>query len=157
MPTLILDTIVNAPIAIVFDLARSIDLHMYSTKKTNEKAISGVTSGLIEAGQTVQWRAKHLGVYQTLTVQITKMEKPYFFEDKMIQGIFQTMDHQHLFEAQVDGTVLMRDVFHFRAPLGPLGWFAEWSFLTVYMKRFLEERNRIIKVVAESGDYVHYC
>ncbi|WP_293944952.1 MULTISPECIES: SRPBCC family protein [unclassified Sphingobacterium] len=157
MPTLILDTIINAPLTIVFDLARSIDLHMYSTKKTKEKAIAGVTSGLIEAGQTVQWRAKHLGVYQTLTVRITKMEKPYFFEDKMIQGAFQSMDHQHLFEEQVDGTVLMRDVFHFRAPLGLLGRFAEWSFLTVYMKRFLEERNRIIKVVAESGDYIHYC
>lgn len=157
MPTLVLDTLVNAPIAIVFDLARSIDLHMYSTKKTNERAIAGITSGLIELGQTVRWRAKHLGVYQTLTVRITKMEKPYFFEDKMIQGVFQSMDHQHLFEEQEDGAVLMRDVFHFRAPLGPLGRFAEWSFLTVYMKRFLEERNRIIKAVAESGDYVRYC
>ena len=63
MPTLVLDTTVNAPIGIVFDLARSIDLHMYSTGKTNEKAIAGVTSGLIEAGQTVQWRAKDVGVY----------------------------------------------------------------------------------------------
>ncbi|QIH33202.1 SRPBCC family protein [Sphingobacterium sp. DR205] len=117
MPTLVLDTLVNAPIAIVFDLARSIDLHMYSTKKTNERAIAGITSGLIEAGQIVRWRAKHLGVYQTLTVRITKMEKPYFFEDKMVQGVFPSMDHQHLFE----------------------------------------ERNRIIKLVAESGDYVRYC
>jgi Uncharacterized conserved protein len=156
MPTIVLDTTVNAPIGIVFDLARSIDLHMYSTGKTNEKAIAGVTSGLIEAGQTVQWRAKHLGVYQTLTVRIAKMEKPYFFEDKMIQGAFQSMEHQHLFEEQADGTVLMRDVFNFRAPLGPLGRFAEWSFLTGYMRRFLEERNHIIKLVAESGDYSRY-
>ena len=156
MPTLVLDTIINAPIAIVFDLARSIDLHMYSTKKTNEQAIMGVTSGLIEAGQAVQWRAKHLGVYQTLTVRITKMEKPYFFEDKMTQGIFQSMDHKHIFEEQVDGAVLMRDIFNFRAPLGPLGRLAEWSFLTCYMKRFLEERNRIIKAVAESGNYIYY-
>ena len=146
MPTLVLDTTVNAPIGIVFDLARSIDLHMYSTGKTNEKAIAGVTSGLIEAGQTVQWRAKDVGVYQ----------KPYFFEDKMIQGAFQSMDHQHLFEEQADGTVLMRDVFNFKAPLGPLGRFAEWSFLTSYMRRFLEERNHIIKLVAESGDYSRY-
>ncbi len=156
MPTLILETIVAAPIAIVFDLARSIDLHMYSTKKTNERAIAGVTSGLIEAGQTVQWQAKHLGVYQTLTVRITKMEKPYFFEDEMIQGAFRSMDHQHVFEKRVDGTVLMRDVFNFRAPLGFLGRLAEWSFLTNYMRRFLEERNLIIKEVAESGNHIRY-
>ncbi|WP_257089358.1 hypothetical protein [Sphingobacterium sp. E70] len=26
------------------------------------------------------------------------------------------MEHQHLFEEQADGAVLMRDVFNFRAP-----------------------------------------
>ncbi len=46
MPQLILDTVIKAPLPVVFDLARSIDLHMYSTKKTGEKAIGGVTAGL---------------------------------------------------------------------------------------------------------------
>lgn len=156
MPQLILDTVIKAPLPVVFDLARSIDLHMYSTKKTGEKAIGGVTAGLIEAGQQVRWRATHLGVKQTLTVRITAMEKPYFFEDQMIQGVFHSMDHQHIFEELEEGGVLMRDVFNFRAPLGLLGRLAEWLFLKRYMFRFLEERNLVIKEVAESGSYADY-
>ncbi|WP_343558203.1 SRPBCC family protein [Sphingobacterium sp.] len=156
MPQLILDTVIEAPLSVVFDLARSIDLHMYSTKKTGEKAIGGVTAGLIEAGQQVRWQAKHLGVKQTLTVRITAMEKPCFFEDRMIQGVFHSMDHQHIFEELEEGSVLMRDVFNFRAPLGLLGRLAEWLFLKRYMLRFLEERNRVIKDVAESGNYAEY-
>lgn len=156
MPQLILDTVIEAPLKVVFDLARSIDVHMYSTKETGEKAVVGVTTGLIEVGQTVRWRARHLGVKQTLTVQITAMEKPYYFEDKMIQGVFQSMDHQHHFEELADGKVLMRDIFNFSAPFGVLGRFVEWLFLTAYMRRFLEERNQSIKEVAESGQYVRY-
>lgn len=156
MPQLILDTVIEAPLKVVFDLARSIDVHMYSTKETGEKAVEGVTTGLIEVGQTVRWRAKHLGVKQTLTVQITAMEKPNYFEDKMIQGVFQSMDHQHHFEELADGKVLMRDIFNFSAPFGVLGRFVEWLFLTAYMRRFLEERNQSIKEVAESGQYVRY-
>lgn len=129
---------------------------MYSTKKTGEKAIDGVTTGLIEAGQQVRWRARHLGVKQTLTVQITAMEKPHFFEDRMTQGMFHSMDHQHIFEELEHGKVLMRDVFNFKAPLGVLGRLAEWLFLTRYMLRFLEERDQVIKEVAESGKYRLY-
>ncbi len=153
MPQLILDTVIEAPLPVVFDLARSIDLHMYSTKKTREKAIDGVTTGLIEAGQKVRWLARHLGITQTLTVQITAMEKPHFFEDQMTQGVFHTMDHKHIFKQLENGKVVMRDIFNFKAPLGVLGRFAEWLFLTRYMRCFLEERNQVIKEVAESGKY----
>ena len=44
----------------------------------------------------------------------------------------------------------MRDVFAFAAPFGVLGRVAERLILTRYLRRFLEARNREIKVVAES-------
>jgi hypothetical protein len=47
----------------------------------------------------------------------------------------------------------MRDVFDYAAPFGSLGRVAEWLFLSRYMRRFLEERNRLIKAVAESEDW----
>jgi hypothetical protein len=47
----------------------------------------------------------------------------------------------------------MRDHFEFRAPLGPLGHLAEWLFLTRHMRRFLEERARILKRAAESEEW----
>lgn len=53
MPRIKLQTEVKANKELVFDLARSIDLHQLSTEQTNETAIAGKTSGLIETGESV--------------------------------------------------------------------------------------------------------
>lgn len=55
MPVIIIETLIEAPIDRIFDLARSIDLHRLSTRQTNEQAIAGKTSGLISHGETVTW------------------------------------------------------------------------------------------------------
>jgi len=62
---------INAPIERCFDLARDIDFHQRSLTDTGERAIGGVTSGLIALGETVTWEATHFGVRQRLTVRIT--------------------------------------------------------------------------------------
>jgi hypothetical protein len=65
MPTIELETKINSNnIKIIFNLIRSIDLHKISTKKPKKEAISGKTSGLISLGETLTWRAKHLGFTQ---------------------------------------------------------------------------------------------
>lgn len=62
MPKIELTTEINAPIEICFDLSRSIDLHQLSTAKTNEKAIKGVTAGLIGPDESVTWEAVHFAL-----------------------------------------------------------------------------------------------
>jgi len=52
MPVIYLETNIFAPIEKTFDLARSVDLHKLSAAATNERAIGGLTSGLLEMGQT---------------------------------------------------------------------------------------------------------
>lgn len=153
MALILLCTLINAPVERCFDLSRSIDMHMLSTSKTKEKAIAGITSGLIGLNETVTWRARHFGIYQKLTVRITAFEFPYFFEDTMIRGIFKSMRHEHRFESHGDVTILY-DHFEFEAPLGILGKWAEELFLTSYMQQFLEERNRLIKETAESSAWM---
>ena len=152
MPVIYLNTQIHAPIQRCFDLSRSIDLHTLSTKGTNEKAIGGVTSGLIGLNQEVTWRAKHLGIYQQLTTRITAFHAPTFFEDKMVKGIFKKMEHKHFFEQNGEGT-LMKDEFSFEAPLGIMGSLVSNLFLVNYLKRFLIERNRTIKEIAESEQW----
>src|SRR5579863_1258025 len=120
MPRIELTTIINAPVEKVFDLARDIDLHMESTKQTGEKAIAGKTSGLIGQGETVTWRAKHFGIWQTLTSKITEFDQPNFFADEMVKGAFKSFRHEHHFSS-ADGRALMKDVFVFESPLGILG------------------------------------
>lgn len=144
-----LTTRIATPIERVFDLARSIDAHIASTSQTNEKAVAGRTSGLMEAGETVTWEATHLGIRQRLTVRMTQLERPHVFEDEMVSGAFASMRHLHRFEAQ-GGETIMSDRFEFRAPLGPLGRIAEILFLKSYMRSLLIKRNSYIKQMAES-------
>lgn len=148
MPTIHLKTFIEAPPGICFDLSRSIELHEASTASTNEKAIAGRTSGLCEKGDVITWEATHFGIRQQLTVQITAMDAPHFFEDKMLRGAFKSMEHQHFFKA-VSGGTEMKDVFTFSAPLGFLGKIAENLVLRSYLTRFLLHRNAMIKQEAE--------
>jgi len=148
MPIIILETNIKAPIELVFNLSRSIELHQESTSSTNERAIAGKTSGLMELNDRVTWRAKHLGVYQNLSVVISEMIKYSYFKDEMIKGAFKRFSHQHFFEQKGKVTV-MKDVFDYSSPLGVLGKLADALFLKNYMTRFLKERNRVIKLNAE--------
>lgn len=147
-----LTTIIEADINTVFDLARDIDLHQKSTSKTNERAIAGRTSGLIEEGETVTWKAKHLGIVQTLTTKIVSMNKPSDFTDSMVKGAFKSMKHQHIFKQEGKNTI-MTDIFEFQSPFGMIGKIFNKLFLENYMKNFLLERNKLIKTTAESGSH----
>jgi hypothetical protein len=58
MAVIRIETEIGAPPAVCFDAARSIELHIASTGRTQERAIGGVTAGLIGAGQEVTWSAR---------------------------------------------------------------------------------------------------
>jgi ligand-binding SRPBCC domain-containing protein len=118
--TIRLHTYINAPIQIVFDSARSIDIHQLSTAKTNEKAITGRTSGLCELGDEVTWRAKHFGLYQQLSSKITKLDAPFYFQDCMLSGAFSFIKHDHFFEEN-KGITTMIDVFNYGVPYWVFG------------------------------------
>jgi len=155
MAKISLTTVVNAPIERAFDLWRSIDAHQVSTKGTSEVAIAGRISGLIDLDEEVTWRARHLGVVQTLSARITKFERPYYFQDVMVSGAFSWMRHDHHFKEEGERTIIT-DVFEYEAPFGILGRFVEWLFLTRYMTRFLETRNRILKEFIEGDGWKRF-
>lgn len=150
MPLLRLETFIHAPIERCFDLSRSVDLHRSSVAHTQERAVAGVTTGLLKLGDTVTWEAVHFGVKQRLTVQITELERPSRFTDEMLEGAFHHMRHIHEFFSQANGT-LMIDQFLFRSPFGPLGWLADTLVLTRYMRRLLLTRNSFLKQLAEAN------
>lgn len=149
MPTIELTTEINATIDICFDLSRSIDLHTISTAHTNEQAIDGKTNGLINLHETVTWQATHFGIRQQLTSKITAFERPYYFTDEQVTGIFKSFVHQHSFE-KVGNKVVMKDVFEFHSPFGMIGKLFNHLVLTNYLKKLLLKRNQIIKEFAET-------
>jgi ligand-binding SRPBCC domain-containing protein len=139
----------------VFDLSRSVDLHAASTAHTGERAVGGVTNGLMTLGEEVTWRARHFGIWQQLTSRITEFDPPGYFRDSLVRGAFRRFDHDHFFSQRGEVT-LMRDVFDFQSPLGILGRIANYLFLTRYMKRLLISRNILIKTTAETDQWRRY-
>ncbi|HEY9137594.1 MAG TPA: SRPBCC family protein [Terriglobus sp.] len=153
MVELHVQTHIAAPIERCFDLARSIELHLLGTQATGEQAIGGVTSGLIGEGQSVRWRAKHFGIWQQLESRITAYDRPAFFQDTMVKGAFRFMQHDHIFQRVDADHTLMEDRFVFAAPVPFFGRLAEELVLKRYMKRFLQQRNAILKQAAESDQW----
>lgn len=152
MPKIELITEIKAPIDICFDLSRSIDLHKRSVQHTKEEAIDGITSGLIGPNEFVTWRAKHFGIWLNLTSKITEFNRPYYFVDEMVDGLFKSFRHEHHLKEKGDNTILI-DYFSFQSPLGLLGSFVDMIVMEKYMTKFLKQRNKIIKEVAESGEW----
>ena len=121
-----LETSIDASCERVFDLARSVDVHLDSTRGTGERAIAGVTSGLLELGDEVTWRARHFGIWQSLRARITIFDRPRHFRDSMVSGAFRRFDHDHFFDHLV---------------------------LKAYLTRFLCERNAVIRKLAEGRTF----
>jgi ligand-binding SRPBCC domain-containing protein len=151
MPLIHLETFINASAERCFDLSLNVDVHGDSVAHTHERAVAGVTSGVMRLGDTVTWEAVHFGIKQRLTTQITEYVRPTHFVDEMLHGAFSEMKHEHDFSLQPGGT-LMIDRFWFRSPLGLLGWLADTLVLTRYMKRLLLSRNSFIKRMAEGSN-----
>jgi ligand-binding SRPBCC domain-containing protein len=148
VPLIVIETWIAAPVERCFDLARDVEAHVASTGKTGERAVDGVTSGLVGLGQEVTWQAVHLGVRQRLTAKITRMERPAVFVDEMVRGAFRSFRHTHEFRPERGGTTMI-DRFDYTSPLGALGRLADWMFLERYLRRFLEDRAAYLKARAE--------
>lgn len=152
MPTIHLTTFIAAPVERVFDLSRSIDVHKKSMAHTNEQAVAGTTSGLINKDETVTWKAKHLGKVRVLKVKISSMQSPQCFTDELVDGDFKQMKHEHHFKSIKNGT-LMIDLFSFESPYGAAGKIINYIFLKRYLRKLLERRNLAIKEFAESDKW----
>jgi ligand-binding SRPBCC domain-containing protein len=150
--TIHLTTFIAAPVETVFDLSRSISLHRISMKDTNEEAIAGVTSGLINQNETVTWRAKHLFKTREFTSKITSMQSPTMFVDEMIHGDFKSFRHQHFFKKVDNGTIVI-DVLDFESPFGFVGKMVNEFHLKNYLENLLIKRNDVVKEYAETNKW----
>lgn len=144
MQTVTIELWIDAPIERCFDAARDLDLHVTSMQHTNERAVAGRTTGLIELDEEVTWRGRHIGVTQHFTSRITAFDRPHHFRDEMQRGAFRSFVHDHYFVAE-QGRTKMTDKLVFSAPLGVLGVLAEKLFLRRYLERLLTTRGEAIR------------
>ena len=138
-------TFVQAPVQTCFDLSRSIDLHLDSMSRSKERAVAGVTSGLIGLNEEVTWEARHFGLPWRVTSRITVFEEPHRFVDEMTEpGPFRFFRHEHLFHPVGDRT-RMEDNIDLKTRFGlPADKVAK-----AYLARLMRIRNKVIKTKAE--------
>jgi ligand-binding SRPBCC domain-containing protein len=148
-------THISAPIERCFDLSRSIDLHLKSTELTLEEAIAGKTSGLIGLNETVKWRGRHFGLRLTHESLVDRYDRPRYFRDIMVSGMFRRFEHEHIFKETAHNHTKMQDVLIVESPT-VFGALVDAVFLRNYISRFLESRNRVIKRVAESAEWTSF-
>lgn len=141
-------TIIDAAIGAVFDLALNVDAHVGSMERSRERAIRGVTSGVMGLGDEVTWRAWHFGVPFTMTSRITEFDRPTRFVDEQVRGPFARFRHEHLF-SDAGGVVTMTDRLDFDAPVGPIGRVVERLILGRYLRGLIVERGNYLKAQAE--------
>jgi hypothetical protein len=144
-----LTTKVNASKQLVFDASRNIEIHQKSASESKEKAIAGITSGLINLSETVTWRGKHFGFYLTHKSRITTMNLYDYFVDEMEKGKFKSFKHEHFFEEE-NGITIMKDKLQYETPFGIFGKLFDVLFLKKHLINFLLERNKILKEVSEN-------
>lgn len=145
-----LETLIQAPPARCYALKLDVQAHVDSTRQTGERIVAGRTAGCLTLGEIITWEARHFGLRQRLTVQVTAAEPPHFFRDEMLRGAFRTMSHCHYFEPLGGGAATrMRDAFAFESPAGVVGGLVDRYFLRAYLTRFLRARNQILKQQAE--------
>lgn len=145
-------TTIKAPIEIVFNNCRNIDIHQYSASKTNEKAIAGKTSGLIDKGETVTWEGKHFGIYIQHESIISEMNFPNNFVDEQLKGQFKSFKHQHFF-TQKENKTIMTDILDYETPFGFIGKLFDKLLLVNHLTNFIIYRNTILKELSENHQH----
>ena len=136
--TFTLETRTQHPAADMFDLSLSIDAHLGSMSRSGERAVGGVTSGQIGLGEQVTWRARHFGIWFTMTSRIAELERPHRFVDSQVRGPFRSFVHEHTFHDLGRSTVMV-DTLTLAAPV--LGRPAEVLVLVPYIRHLVRARN----------------
>jgi ligand-binding SRPBCC domain-containing protein len=143
---------INAPIERCFLLSTSIDL---VARTLGMKPVDGKTTGLIVAGDHIDWRGWKFGLPQRHQTLITQYEAPVFFQDSMARGRFKAFSHNHEF-TEMDGQTLLKDIVRFSLPFGMLGRQVAKRIMVPHIRSLVHRRFELLKHVAETDEWRKY-
>ena len=105
-----------------------------------------MTSGQIGLGEQVTWRARHFGIWFTMTSRIVELDRPHRFVDQQVKGPFRSFVHEHTFTPCPAGSVMV-DTITLAAPV--FGRAAEAPLLVPYLRRLIRMRNEYLIAVLD--------
>jgi ligand-binding SRPBCC domain-containing protein len=96
---------------------------------------------VVELGSRIEFKVQGFGKVQTLVHEITGLVHPEKITETQIRGLFSRWVHEHLFETNASGQVVVTDRIEFEPPGGLLG--------------FLVTAGRILDQLEEGFDHRH--
>lgn len=139
MPTIVIETLIDAPPERCFDLVRD---------PRTQAEPRPVITGEYGVGQRVTFTSRRFGVSRDLKVEVTEFDRPRRMVDEMKEGLFAAFRHIHEFIPHGNGT-LMRDTIEWTSPLGILGKIADGLMLKRTLEKIVRGRNAKLKSLAE--------
>ena len=151
--TLRMSSIVAAPIDRCFLLTSAIALVQ---EELGMRPGSGRTSGLVVGGDTVRWQGWQLGLLHHHESLISGYQRPVFLQDTMLQGRFQSFQHDHHLRELPDGTTELRDEVRFSLPFGVLGRVVARWIMVPHILGLLRRRFERIGRIATTDAWRNY-
>ena len=143
---------IKAPIERVFLLSTHIEIVRQSL---GMRPVAGKTTGMVVAGDTVEWRGWKFGLPQMHTSIISGYDAPVFFQDTQLRGRFARFQHDHFLQS-VDGYTLAHDKVKFSLPLGPFGKVVAKNIMVPHITGLLQHRFELLKRIAESDEWKQF-
>ena len=129
MTTITIETVIDAPPELCFELALDVDAHAESAAFSGERV-----------GDLLTFEGRHFGFRQRFTTRIIEVDRPRRFVDAMVRGTFKRLRHVHEFHPADTGT-LMRDILELDGLLGFL--------LKRHMQWFIQTKQQHLKDIIE--------
>lgn len=152
--TVVVETVVSLPPdegpGVMMDLALDPDVHASSQASARERVVARTGQGLLERDDTVTFRARHLGIWWTMSARVTELDRPARFVDEQVAGPFAAFRHTHRFEGRGNRTAMI-DEFSFRLPGGAVGGVVARLVAVPYLRRLLTHRGAHLAAIAEGG------
>lgn len=152
MPKIHLTSFIQAPVDRVFNLSRNLVLRKKSLNAPTEQLLSSSAETLVQQGETITFRAKHLGKTREITARVTNLDQPLHFTEEQVRGDLRSYRHEYHFKPAENGTILI-DILEFEGPRDMLGSLASMFFLKGYLESMIRRQHLLLREYAESDKW----
>ena len=152
MPKIHLTTFIKAPVERVFNLSRNLAVFKKAIHAGKEQILSDTSASCVGKGETLTFKAKHLGKLRVLTTKIVDLQLPELYKEEQVKGDLKSFSHLHHFKTTDNGTIMI-DLVDFEGPTDFLGSIAGRFYIKDYIEELLKKKNSLIRDYAETDKW----
>jgi ligand-binding SRPBCC domain-containing protein len=152
MPKIHLTCFVQAPVERVFNLSRHLAIRKLVVQKGRDQVLSSSSDALLQQGETITLRARHLAKTREITARLIDISQPDRFTEEQVKGDLKSYRHEYHFKPTDNGTILI-DILEYEGPRDLLGSIASAFFLKSYLESMLKKKNELIRQYAETDKW----